>query len=257
MRPDNPGRRSLLVGAAALLPAGAASAQSERDFTVGAMMPLRIFQAMIETLMGAMLRSLDVLAADASLALNWASFAPGLRAVAKLTPSQPVAWLALPNGGYTTTFDGAQAPDNLTAQPFFTDLMQGRSVAGEALISRVSGQRVVMAAQPILRNGRVVGAVGVELSARAVMDAFYRFYELPREFGLMALNDAALIVLHTERNRIFQSPNMTEPSIAAAVHRVIAERSGQVSYREGPIRRVAVFNKSDALGLHFVLYQTL
>jgi C4-dicarboxylate-specific signal transduction histidine kinase len=250
-------RRALLAGAgAALLSPALARAQTPAaSFSVDAYVPLRIFQAAIEGHMAAMLRSLAVLAA-AGEAPAWASVSPALKSIGQMSPTKPTGWLAAPDGSYQSTFDNAKAPDNLTARPFFDDLLAGRSVTGEAIVSKVSGQRAVVIAQPILRNGKVQGAVGVEISARAIMDVFHDYFDLPDGLSFVVINDAGLIVLHSERGRIFQNPDLAEPSMAAAIKRIVLERSGVVRYQARGIRRVGVFNKSDALGWHFMLVKT-
>jgi hypothetical protein len=251
-------RRGLLAGGAAalLMPARGRAETMPASFPVDAYVLLRIFQAAIEGHMAAMVRSLTVIATREE-APTWASVAAALRAIYDSAPTRPTGWLAKPDGSYITTFDGTAAPDNLTPRPFFADLMAGRSVVGEPILSKVSGQRVIVTAQPILRSGRVVGAVGVEISARAVMDVVDNYYQLPPGLAFLAMNDAGLIVLHSERGRIFQTPDLAEPSMMAAIKRVTTERSGVVRYQARGTRRLGVFNKSDQLGWRFMLVKTL
>jgi hypothetical protein len=252
-----PERRGFLASAGVVLlsPAFARAQTPPASFSVDGYVPLRIFQAAIEGHMAAMLRSLAVIAATGD-APTWTSASPALKSIAQLSPTRPVGWLATPDGSYVTTFDSGPAPDKLTSRPFFTDLLAGRSVAGEPIVSKVSGQRAIVIAQPILRDGRVLGAVGVEVSARAIMDVFRDYYELPDGLSFVIINDAGLIVLHSERGRIFQTPDLDEPGLAAAIKRVLLERSGVVRYQARGKRRVGVFNKSDPLGWHFLLVKT-
>ncbi len=168
-----------------------------------------------------------------------------------------MAWLATPDGAYSTTFDDGPAADNLKDRTYFKQLMAQREVSGQAMVSAVSGQRVTVGGIPIVRAGRVIGAVGVETSCRRIMEVVDSYYQLPKDLLFLVIDDAALIILHSEHDRIFQTPEMGEPSMAAAVKRIIAEPSGTVAYGARGQKRIAAFNRSDILGWHFMVARTL
>jgi hypothetical protein len=250
-------RRTFLLTACGAALAGEARAADPRLMVDGYVL-LRIFEAAIEGHMAAMLRTLRVIAASKSAdGATWKDVAPSLRQIVDLSPTSPVGWLATPDGAYSTTFDNAPALDNLKGRTYFAQAMGGKDVEGDPLISTVSGQRVIVVAAPVIRAGQVIGAVGVEVAARRVMEVVDSYYKLPPELYFIVLDDAGLIVLHTEHDRIFQTPDMAEPSMAAAVKRIIAEPHGTVAYRARGQARVAAFNRSDALGWHFMVVRDM
>jgi C4-dicarboxylate-specific signal transduction histidine kinase len=247
----------LLAGAVAPFASAARAAPDEAAFTIDASILVRSFQAVIEYQIADIMRSLHQMAAagDADTG-DWKSIAPTLETFCQQTMTRPTGWLSDTQGRYVTTFDDKAAPDSLRERPYFTDLLQGRDVVGEALVSTVSGLRCVLFATPIVRSGRVVGAIGLEIPARAVMDVIDAYYKLPDGLVLMILNDSGLIIVHSERSRIFRTPDVAEPSMRATMKRILTEASGAVSYRARGTGRLAVFSKSDHLGWHFVLAKT-
>lgn len=250
-------RRTLLAAGAAFSLAGPARAAGP-PFTVDAYVLVRIFQAAIEGHMASMARTLRAIAASKSAdSVTWADAAPALRQVTEVSPTTPVAWLATPDGAYSTTFDDGPAADSLKDRSYFRQLMAQREVSGHVMVSTVSGQRVSVGGAPVVRAGRVIGAVGVETSCRRIMEVVDAYYRLPQDLVFLVINDAALIVLHSEHDRIFQTPDLSEPSMAAAVRRIIAEPSGTLSYTARGMRRLAAFNRSDILGWHFMVARTL
>jgi hypothetical protein len=211
----------------------------------------------MEAQVNAALRALRALAAShGAESLAWADISPALVQFSEISPAHPIGWLARPDGSYTTTSDGGPAPDNLTARPYFRELLAGRDVEGAAIISAVSGQRAVVIATPIRRRGVVIGALGAEFSGRAIMEAFNTYYRLPADLVIIVLNDDGLIVLHSEQDRIFQIPDLSEQSLANAVRRLLSEENGQVTYTARGVPRTAVFNRSRRLGWRFMLART-
>lgn len=236
----------------------ARSQPADPGFTVDAFVLLHSFQAVIEYQVSDIMRSLRQMAAAASDADggDWRAINPALKAFCQSSATNPTGLVSDLQGRYVTTFDDKVAPDSLGERAYFVDLVQGRDVVGEALVSKVSGLRCVLFATPIKRDGKVVGALGLEVPARKVMDVLDTFYRLPPGLVLMIINDAGLIIVHTERGRIFQTPDVGEPSMRATVKRVLTEPSGAITYRARATNRTAVFNKSDHLGWHFIVAKT-
>ena len=232
----------------------APAAPARQAFSVDAEVALHAYQAVVEEHMSDILRAIRVLArtADARGA-NWTSIKPSLDSLAQDLSTDAATWFALPDGSYFTT-DGGRQPGNLADRPYFPTLMAGRDVVGSLVIGRSTGRRSIIVATPVLRDGRVVGAIGVSLRARLLSQLVTDRAKIPDNMTFYALDRTGQTAIHKDPELMFQFPSdIGDASLKSAVAVILSHPSGTTRYRFRGVDKTALFDRSDLTGWHFVL----
>lgn len=72
-------------------------------------------------------------------------------------------WFVLPDGSYSTVELGKTSA-SLTDRAYFPKLMAGNKVLGDLVVSKSTGKKSIVAAVPVVRQGKVIGGVGFRFS---------------------------------------------------------------------------------------------
>jgi hypothetical protein len=246
---------SAITGAIVLAAAEPAPAAPARQtFSVDADVALHAYQAVVEEHMSGILRAIRALArtADAGAA-NWTSIKPSLDSLARDLSTDATTWFALPDGSYFTT-EGGRQPGSLANRAYFPTLLAGRDVVGSLVISRSTGHRSIIVATPVLREGRVIGVIGVSLRARLLSQLVIDRAKIPENMTFYALDRTGQTAIHKDPELMFQFPSdIGDASLKSAVAVILSHPSGTTHYRFRGVDKTAVFDRSDLTGWHFVL----
>lgn len=184
--------------------------------------------------------------------LEWERIRPLLAMVQeRLGPA--TVWFARPDGSYFTVDQGATNA-SLKDRPYFPKLMAGEATAGELVVSRSTGSNTVIAAVPIMADGRAVGALGASIHLDALARMIRESAPLPDGFVFYALDARGQIALHTQENRIFQeATQLGSPTLSEAVRRMLASPEGAVTYEFEGGKQRALYRTSPVTGWKFAL----
>jgi HK/GC/Chemotaxis protein-like, sensor domain/Cache domain len=139
-------------------------------------------------------------------------------------------WFVRPDGSYYTVEKGL-VKENLRDRAYFQRLMAGRDVAGELVISKSTGKRVAVVSTPVEKNGKVIGALGVSVSAEGLSRVLDEKMGLPENMFFYALDPKGRTSLHRVSALLFAYPSdMGSKSLAKTVKEMLAEPEGEVSY---------------------------
>ncbi len=248
-----PGRISRLVIAFLVFLTPAAHAQ-ETAFSLDARVALRAIESLSVTRLDGTLAALKALAAtrDAQSG-NWNSIRPPLSRFSQSGEANAAVWFARPDGSYFTVQDGLTKL-NIKDRDYFPALMAGRDVAGSLVTSKSTGKKSVIVATPVMRNGKIVGALGVSLSVEVLAAWIDEKLDLPRDVVFYALDAHGQTALHRDQALMFAYPSeLGDASLKAAVHTMLTEPSGVVHYTFQGSPRTVVFRRSIATGWVFAL----
>jgi C4-dicarboxylate-specific signal transduction histidine kinase len=184
--------------------------------------------------------------------LEWERIRP-LLAVVQERFGPATVWWAKPDGSYFNVEKGL-IDANLKDRPYFPKLMAGEASVGELVVSRSTGGNTVIAAVPVIEEGRVVGALGASLSLDALAQRLRQAAPLPEGFVFYALDAKGQIALHTRENRIFQEAmELGSPTLTEAVRKMLTTSEGVVRYEFEGGRQNAVYQTSALTGWKFAL----
>jgi methyl-accepting chemotaxis protein len=159
-----------------------------------------------------------------------------------------------PDGSYFATEEAGMTDKNLKDRTYFPALMAGKQVLGDLVVSKSTGHRSVIVAEPVLKNGTVVGAVGVSLRVRLLSDLVNKHMPLPDDWYFYALERDTRIALHRKAERMFQTPaDVGDEELEAEFKRALQQPTGRFDYTLRGRKIVTMYELSPELGWYFFL----
>ncbi len=256
--------RSILCGVLFLLvtlPAAPAASAAARPAlpvrpaaTVDARVALDAYEALVESELQSVLAGLKTAAAtEEARSGDWARVRAPLAALAGETPVAAAVWMARPDGAYFTLEKGAVG-ESLADREYFPVLLAGRDVEGQLVVSHSTGARSIIVAAPVMADGKVVGALGVSVSADKLAALVEQQIRLPQSIGFYALDAQGRTALHRQAALIFERPaELESPSLRTAVRTMLSRPEGVVRYRFRGKGKTVVFRRSAKTGWVFAL----
>jgi hypothetical protein len=225
----------LLAAPRPLLAEGA----DEMQATLGA------YRGMVEEHLTGVLNTVKALAATEDVqSADWDRMRGALAALAGRTPDAVAVWFAKPDGSYYTVAKGATGL-NMSDRSYFPPLMAGKDVNDSLVLGRSTGERQIVVGTPVMQGGRIVGAVGAAISAVKLSTLVDQRMTLPANMAFYALDSQGKTALHRDPALIFQYPaDLGDPSLAAAVRKMLAAPEGVVHYSFRGVAKTAHFQKS-------------
>jgi len=223
--------------------------------TVNVQVVLNAYQGLVEEHLSGVLRSIKVIAASPEAkSANWERTRPMLDRLDKDLETDASVWFAMPDGSYYSTSADGLTEQNLGDRSYFPQLMAGKDVEGDLVVSKSTGHRSVIVATPVMANGKVVAAIGVSLRLRLLSQLVEKNTQLPTNMYFYSMNSDALISTHRNIDRMFKHPtDIGDESLGPIFISALAKEKGQLDYNLHGKNISAIFQKSKALGWHFFI----
>lgn len=249
------GRLKLLPGSACFLLAVLVTAAhaAPAEMTLPARVALRALISLTEAELTATAQLLRVIAAsDAAGKGDWDKLAPLLAEAQKPVPA--LVWYAHPDGSYRAVGTDTTG-QTLKDRPYFARLLAGEAVLGDLIVGKVSRRCSVVVAVPVVREGKVLGAVGASVYLDELSRRLNAVLRLPAGWGLWALDATGTITtVHPYSERLFADPGKVgNDSLRQAVKTMRQKRHGLLTYTFEGRTSAVVYEQSDLLGWTFVL----
>lgn len=232
----------------------AAPADAAGPLTLDGRIAVNAFEALVEEHLNGVLRGLEGLAAtqDAQSG-DWERIKVPLARLQGDRPTGAAIWFARPDGTYFTVA-GDLTDQTLKDRPYFPRLMAGGTVEGDLVISKSSGHRTVIVAAPVRKDGRVVGALGVSISASRLAKIADDGLGLPKDMVFYALDAEGRTALHRDSTLIFQFPSdIGDETLKTAVQKMLSQPEGSDEYDFRGAHRIVMFKKSAVTGWVFAV----
>jgi hypothetical protein len=127
-------------------------------------------------------------------------------------------------------------------------------VLGTLVISRSTGKRSVIVAEPVRITDQVIGAVGVSYSVDQLSLEIDQTMQLPGGTAFYALDMNGQTALHRDPALMFEYPSdMGSDTLRSAVARMLSETSGTVEYVFRDTHKTVLFERSSILGWVFAV----
>lgn len=184
---------------------------------------------------------------------DWNGIKPYLKQLEAGLPG--IYFLVLPDGNYySVALDYTNL--NLADRAYFKSLMAGNQVKGFPIYSRSSGKKSALMAVPIVRDDKVIGALGAsvfldELHARLNQDL-----ALPPGYIWYVLDAGGNTMLHKDGDFIFMNA-LTQggQSLREALSEALKHESGAMQYVLGDVRH-AYYRKLPSMDWWMVMAET-
>lgn len=219
-----------------------------------AQLALRAFESLTDQHLEDVLSALKALATtQEAMSANWPQLEPPLTQLARRLSASAAVWFARPDGSYYTVASGL-TDQSLSGREYFPELIHGKDVIGSLVISKSTGERSVIVATPVASGGRIIGALGVSLSATKLAALVDDGIKPPADLVFYALDSRGRTALHRQTDLIFQFPSdIGDQSLKSAVRQMLSEPEGVVHYTFRGTHRTAVFRRSARTGWVFAL----
>ena len=228
----------------------ASAARPEKDSgKIADMQPLlNAFAAFSEEHIEGILRCLHILSSTEEVRSGeWDKMKRLLTEFSRRGIAPTAVWFAYPDGSYYTLEKGL-TDLNLGNRPYFTSLLEGRDVAGDLVISKSTGRRSTVIAVPVIKEEKIVGAIGVSISLEEMSRMIEKKMALPKDMIFYALDAGGRTSLHRISSSIFAFPSdMGSKTLKEAVNEMLSKQEGVVRY-DFFGRKVVAFKKSKLTG---------
>lgn len=168
----------------------------------------------------------------AVISMNWEETEPYLRQeIDKREPYYLIFFVADRDGNYNTTL--LRNAGNLLNRDYFSKVMAGETIVSKPVISRSTGNQIIVIAAPIRdRQNQVVGLMGVSLDLIMLYDWVKAFkVSHPNSYSYIIDGDG-LVLTHPDRNMIMKAnvQNQEYNLTPETVERLLQDRQGSVKY---------------------------
>lgn len=121
-----------------------------------------------------------------------------------------VDWFVMPDGNYYTV-DLGLTGKNLSDRAYFPGLMAGNEVLGDLVISKSTGKKALIAAVPVVKDGVVIGGLGVSIFLDGLSEILANDLQLPSDMVFYAVTDDGEVALHSDTALILEEgPDLSE-----------------------------------------------
>ena len=147
--------------------------------------------------------ALDALAAEGPVQSGDWEAMKSLLADAQAKGPHGTYWFARPDGSYFTV-DKGLVGQTLSDRPYFSVVMGGKNVVGDLVVSRSTGKKAIVIAEPVKVEGRVVGAIGASLFAEEFSAALAEDLKLADGEAFFAVNAEGKAAVHSDAAKVFE-----------------------------------------------------
>lgn len=237
-----------------LLAFSTVAARAQEQPTLAPGVGLNAYAALVDQQFGSIRNGLRVLAATENVTSgDWDRIKAPLTRYASDEPTSAAVWFVRTDGSYFT-IEAGLTNQSLKDREYFLALMAGKEVTGDLVVSKSTGKRSAIVAVPVLRDERVIGALGVSVAMEKIADLIDNAIGFPPRIMFYALDAHGQIALHRESSLLFEfATELGSPSLTAAVHDMLAKPEGAVQYEFQGAEREVIFKKSAITGWVYAL----
>jgi len=156
---------------------------------------------------------LEVLAATKEVQSgDWEAMLPLLTKADEVMLPGP-KWFGVPDGSYYVVGMG-KTDKNISDRAYFSVVMSGSNTHSELVVSRSTGKKVLVVAVPVIREGEVIGILGISVSLEDLSSIIREQLKLSGGMVFYAVTAENKVALHTDKEMIFgDEPEPLENSV--------------------------------------------
>ena len=147
------------------------------------------------------LTMLEVLAATQEVQSgDWEKMLPVLTKADEVMVPGPT-WFGLPDGSYSVVGTG-KTDKNIADRAYFSVVMSGKNTYSELVVSRSTGEKALVVAVPVIREGKVIGILGSSVFLEDLSDMLSKEVKLADNMVFYAVTAENQVALHSEKEMI-------------------------------------------------------
>ena len=161
-------------------------------------------------------------------------------------------WYARYNGNYYTVAAGLK-DDTLRDTSFFPNLITGKSISG-AYLTTEEGIKSTVIAVPVMKSGKISGAVGTYVNLERLSHSISITLDLPENMSFFAMAPDGKIVLHQNSDMLFKDLRKEgSATLAQAAQTMLSKEMGILNFKSLGIQKQIIFRTSPVTNWRFAL----
>jgi methyl-accepting chemotaxis protein len=226
-----------------------------QPFTESSRVALSAYRGMVEEHIAGIQRALRVVAlSQEAQSGSWERMQPMLKRFSDDLPTDATTWFVNPEGGYFTTDAEGLKGESLKDRHYFPDLISGKEVFGELVISKSTGHRSVIVAVPVKSGDKVLGGLGVSVRVRLLSEFVAARLPLPPDQYFYALERDTRIAIHSRAERMFMTPSdVGDEALGEEFKKTLQRERGEFNYVLHGDKIASVYELSPTLGWYFFI----
>lgn len=159
------------------------------------------------------LNTLEVLAATEEVKSgDWEIMLPLLTKADEVMIPGP-KWFGLPDGSYYVVGMG-KTDQNIADRAYFPVVMSGSNTYSELVVSKATGEKALVVAVPVIREGEVIGILGISVFLEDLSGIIGEQLNLSDDMVFYAVTAENQVALHTDKEMILgDKPESPENSV--------------------------------------------
>lgn len=205
---------------------------------------LSAFMSYTDLRIGSVQQSLEILASTAEAKSGEWNKMKDLLSGYQESDEELIVWYIRPDGTYYTLDKGLMNV-SLRDRSYFPALIAGEKITGALVISKSTGQRSAVIAVPIIKNGKIIGAIGASLFLDKMAGRIGSVLDLRADATFFALSPNGMTTLHRKTDRHFLDPReLGSETLKNAVTEMLSGASGEVTYEFDNTIKRAIYRTS-------------
>ena len=200
-----------LVVSLLALGCGDKEGSSKSDLEMGA----EAIAALVDSHIQNCIDTLEILAATEEVKSgDWEVMLPVLTRADEVMLPGP-NWFAVPDGSYYVVGMG-KTDKNIADRAYFPVVISGHNTYSELVVSRSTGEKVLVVAVPGIKSGKVIGVVGISVFLKDLSSIITEELNLTDDFIFYAVTPGKQVALHTYTELILgEDPQPLKNAVSA------------------------------------------
>lgn len=155
-----------------------------------------------------------------------------------------IVWFVRPDGTYYTVDKGLMDV-KLSDRAYFPALMSGEKIMGSLVVSKSTGLRSAVIAVPMMKDGKVTGAIGASLFLDKLADQLGSALALRPDAAFFSLAPNGQTTLHNKTDRHFLDPReLGSETLKKAANEMLSNPAGVTTYEFDNATKKAIYRTS-------------
>jgi methyl-accepting chemotaxis protein len=156
---------------------------------------------------------------------------PELMTISRQNPIYLMLFYSDIHGDY---FTSENKGSNISDRPYFSQMLQtGKTIVSEPVISKSTGQTIIVIAAPVKREGKVIGMIAGTIRVQEIQRMLDKIKLSPSGYAYMTKADG-LIVIHPDKEKVMRYNPLedpeADPALKATVQKMLTGKSGFTRY---------------------------
>jgi methyl-accepting chemotaxis protein len=157
-------------------------------------------------------------------------------------------------------FTSQNKGSNISDRPYFSQVLQtGKTVVSEPVISKSTGETIIVIAAPVKKAGKVTGLIAGTIRVQEIQKMLDKIKLSPSGYAYMTKADG-LIVIHPDKEKVMKYNPLddpkADPALKVTIQEMLEGTSGFARYRLDGVDKFVAYAPITGVGVNWALAVT-